>query len=498
MVTNTGTSKDIEIGCAGGTGTLTINGGTLTQSGGSIRIGGSNDTPNSSGELVMDGGTVNLSSNTTVIGGYNGNSGTVTMTNGAAYNQTAGSNFYLGYNGTGTAKVTMVGDSTVNANKTTISSAVPFRVGNQCTASLEIGNYSVLKASDYITLGGGNSATGNGTIKMTDDARIEISGSRSILVGEFGTGTIDMSGTSAIVSSTADMEVGKRRNATGTLNMTGSSSIALTGRTLYLGYGGRGTLVMNEPTLNVAAAGLRVGTSGVETVGTDEFAGNGTFTLNSGTAAFSSGVIGVAATYGTATVADATIAPNTVGNLSVNGGNFSITDAADFVVGGTLGRLTANSQTVTGSNHQGTFNMSTGTVTTAASKGFVVGGTLGIHSKDSDSTIGSNNVGSFEMTGGTFSVGASSTLLVGGTYKNRATSTVTGTGNQGTFQLDGGTFNVGDAGKMYMGYSGDATVTVNDGYLTPRRTIRRLMRRQSTPIAAGNSVRISYGIKREG
>jgi autotransporter-associated beta strand protein len=30
--------------------------------------------------------------------------------------------------------------------------------------------------------------------------------------------------------------------------------------------------------------------------------------------------------------------------------------------------------------------------------------------------------------------------------------------------LDGGTFTVGDAGKIYLGYSGDATVTVNDGY----------------------------------
>jgi autotransporter-associated beta strand protein len=468
-VTNTGTSKDIEIGCAGGTGTLTINGGTLTQSGGSIRIGGSNDTPNSSGELVMDGGTVNLSSNTTVIGGYNGNSGTVTMTNGAAYNQTAGSNFYLGYNGTGTAKVTMVGDSAVNANKTTISSAVPFRVGNQCTASLEIGKYSVLKASSYITLGGGNSGTGNGTIKMTDDAQIGMSGSRSILVGEFGTGTIDMSGTSSIAIAdgatyTGDLEVGKRKNATGYLLMSDSAAINLPGRNVFLGYGGTGSLTMNESTLGLTAAGLRVGTSYVETAGTDEYRGDGTFTLNSGTAAFSSGVIGVAATYGTATVADATIAPNTVGNLSVNGGNFSITDAADFVVGGTLGRLTANSQTVTGSNHQGTFNMSTGTVTTAASKGFVVGGTLGIHSNNSNATTGSNNVGSFEMTGGTFSVGASSTLLVGGTYKSRSGSTITGTGNQGTFQLDGGTFNVGDSASMFMGYSGDATVTVDGGH----------------------------------
>jgi autotransporter-associated beta strand protein len=108
--------------------------------------------------------------------------------------------------------------------------------------------------------------------------------------------------------------------------------------------------------------------------------------------------------------------------------------------------------------------MSTGTVTTAASKGFVVGGTLGIHSNNSNATTGSNNVGSFEMTGGTFSVGASSTLLVGGTYKSRSGSTITGTGNQGTFQLDGGTFNVGDSASMFMGYSGDATVTVDGGH----------------------------------
>jgi autotransporter-associated beta strand protein/T5SS/PEP-CTERM-associated repeat protein len=458
-----------------GTGKFTMTGGTVSLSNGtSFKVAAPLfDGDASAGTFIMSGGTFTVANGTagtnayTHIGARAGSVGIMEMSNGATYNHNSTSNCYIG-DGSGEGTLSMVGSAAGVTPVVTTTFNTPnaaFRLGNSAKGTLNMGQNAVLNASQYITFGGSN-ATGDATVNMTGNALINKAGTRSILAGELGgKATINMAGTSQILTSTANLEVGKNRNSQGTILMSDSANIALTGKTLYLGYGGTGNLTMTDSsTLNLTT--LQVATSYTDS-GT-LYNGNGTLTLGDGTVG-DNPTINIAAS-GTLNVGHAASA---TGSVIVNSGTLNIGGASvttNVGLAGGNGSITVNGGTIlTGAISSGKMNIGSG----AGSVGSVTvndGGTF--NTLATAMTVSAMNFG---VSGGTF------TWTQNGGYTVLPRVNTGGNGSNVTYNLNGGVFEVSQIRPASgITSAGTTVVNFNGGTIKARETTTQFLWRRET------------------
>ncbi|MFT3786425.1 MAG: hypothetical protein QM770_09695 [Tepidisphaeraceae bacterium] len=186
----------MQVGRLGGTGTLNLEGGTVTKSGGGNFYVGENANQNS--VLNMSGGALTINSGEFWLGNAGSSKGTMNLSGGTL---TVNSWLALGRNGTAQGVLNMTGGSIVkNANGTS-----RFVIGSGATA-----------------VGTLTQSAGSITSNLTS-------------VGESGSGTANLSGGTANLGGL----IVKDGGPSGTLNISGTAAVTAT--TVVMGNSGAGT-----------------------------------------------------------------------------------------------------------------------------------------------------------------------------------------------------------------------------------------------------------------
>ena len=362
-----------------GTGTLSVNGGSVTNANGYLGYNaGSVGTAtvstgtwaNSSTLYIGRSGTGTLNVNggsVTNANGYLGlNAGSVGTATVSSGTWTNSSNFGVAQGGTGTLNVTggYVSDSTgyigtlANSSGTaTVSSGTwansgDLTVGTSGTGTLNVTGGSVTDANGYIGYNAGS--VGTATVSSGTWAN-----SGSLYVGRSGTGTLTMTGGVVSVGGTVSTGTAStiNLNAGGTLQIgTGTTGGVLGVNSLT----NNGTLIFNRSD-DSAYAGIISGTGAVTKQG------GGTLTLDgansySGVTTISGGVIA----YGASNVlSDSTAVTVAGGGLDL--GSYTDTVTSFTITSGTLfgsGKLTAATYALLGGTVAG--NLGGGSLTVTA------------------------------------------------------------------------------------------------------------------------------------
>ena len=346
---------------SGGTGSVSMSGGSSIQFSGSVTGGSLTVGRSGTGSLVLDGASsVDVGNTRTVFVGRDpAGTGTLTVLGGSTI---SGGTFNIGGNGdtdaggTGTATITGPG-SRLQATGDSAFVAV----GRSATGNLVVSNLATLEAT---VLNVGRAIGGAGTM-VVNNATLALSGQRPDGIGagftvgnRGGTGTATISNGSHVAitnlgSGGASLNVGGtpiNPLGTGTLVVSGSQ-ITLTAApglaTARIGHDGTGTAILTGSTLDVGDGAVHIAALPGST---------GTMVLSAGSVV-TAGYVGVGATpagaggSGHLIVNDSTVNTGTFeigagGILSGNGGTIHAT--GDVIVGGTIspgnspGRLIIN------------------------------------------------------------------------------------------------------------------------------------------------------------
>jgi hypothetical protein len=206
-------ANDLNIGAAGGTGTVNLTAGTVNV-GGWLSIGRDepNATTNGTGNFNQTGGTLNNAGNTVVA--LPGTRGNLTMTGGT--NNTNGE-LWVGQ-GAGA-----VGVATVNAGTVTVNNWIA--VGREgSTGTLNVGGTGTVNkvGGGHITIGTGTGtgAGGNGTVNVSGNGTLTTNG--DFILGEnnaTAVGVVNQTGGLVKVAGTLDVQ----RSGIGTYNLSGGT-----------------------------------------------------------------------------------------------------------------------------------------------------------------------------------------------------------------------------------------------------------------------------------
>ena len=457
----------------GGTGTLTIeNGGVVSSFTGTI-----GEHTGSTGTVTVSGaGSKWSNSNALYVGTY-GN-GTLAIENGG---EVSSANAFIGYGPISTGTLNLLGSAA--SSRGVLETGYVAKVAGNTTLNL---NGGILRAtqdegdflrdfgaltigaegawfdtnSHSITIDGGTTFSGSGTLNKTGPGTLTLKGDSSTHTGntEVNGGTLAITSGGKLGGGTFGSSIGLIGNgvgSTGIVTVSGAGSKWTNANSLYVGGGGTGTLTIEnggEVSSLFGLIGNGVGSTGTVTVSgagskwtnTSSLSigslGTGGLTIdNAGQVSSTTGVIG----NGTASN----------GTVSVSGAGSKWTNANTLYVGhlGTGTLTLSDGGTVSAGNGSGTVilgNENTGTITigTAAGAAGAEAGTLEAASVEFWNGNGTLN---FNHTGETvFSAG----LLSNGTGTHAmnhlaGTTTLTGisSGFAGTTTILGGTLLVGDA-----------------------------------------------------
>lgn len=358
-----GTDAFLSVGRgAGATGSLTVNnGGAITAT--SMNIGRAGGT----GTLLVDGATLNFSGQftqnagaTSFTVGNRGGTGFATVTNGSQVNVTnlgaQGAGVFVGGTGLnplGTGTLTLSGGSQINI--TAASGLGIFSVAHDGT-----GTANIIQGST-VSLGDGNVHVGrlagsNGTLLVNGGSQVlagnfNIGGSSATVAGGVGSATVSGAGSELRASgATGTISVG-RFGGNGTLSVDTQAQVTGTVLNVGIGAGGIGTLGVNNGTINLSGqtatgqgASLNIGTGGG--TGTASITNGSTVTIsNAGSGGASINVGGSpAAALGTGSlvVANSTVTVSAApgqGAVRIGHdgtGTGTITNSTVNVVGGSL------------------------------------------------------------------------------------------------------------------------------------------------------------------
>ena len=343
--------------CLCSTGSLTIDGGSLTVNGfaqgvtveggtlsvingGTLQVG---DTTAANDLLVASNMIISGAGSSVTVNGFTGigifGPATLSITSGAVLNSQGGAEIDS-ILGTPTATVTgpgstwNVGGSGLSvgggstggpgvltvSNGAVVNSTTSTTIGDVADGSSNVvvtGAGSVLNASNSLAIGGPGCGCGPlvGTLTVADGGVVNSSGFTGIAQGStlnLGTGglagainTPAITNEGQIVANFADtLTLAAAISGTGTLSKAGAGTLILTGDNTY-----RGSTTVNGGTLSVNGS-----------------IANSTLTVNAG------GTIGGNGTIGNTTISGGTLAPgNSIGTLTVQG-NLVMTSAAAYIV----------------------------------------------------------------------------------------------------------------------------------------------------------------------
>ena len=459
---------EVELGTTGtiGSGTITLNGGTLTTTAAiqtltnAIAIGSSNGTVKTANALTLSG-TVSGSGALTKDG-----AGTVTL---------SGANTYTGTTTVSAGTLTLNGGSAIaDAGAVTVNSGATLTLSAGETIGSLTGSGSVTLGANTLTVAlSSGSATFSGAIGGTGG------------LTKTGTGTLTLSGTNTYSGATTVS--GGGLTVSGGSAISNSSAVAVdSGATLTLSanetigsLAGAGSVALGSYTLSTGASGASTTFSGVLS-GSGNLAkgGSGTLTLSgantyTGTTSISGGTLSVTdATNigsGTLTIDLGTLAITGTGASFANaitagtgGATISVSNTATLtgVVGGSgaLTKTGTGTLTLSGTNtYSGVTTVSTGTLAVSGASAIADTGAVTVSSGATLELGAAETIGSLS--------GAGSVTLGGHTL------TVNLSGGATTFSgAIGGTGGLTKTGTGTLTLSGANTytgaTTVSGGFLT--------------------------------
>ncbi|MBO4227924.1 autotransporter domain-containing protein [Bradyrhizobium neotropicale] len=469
-----------------GTGTLNIqNGAAVSNTFGLIGVNlGSN------GAVTVDGAGSSWTNSSTLQVGVVG-TGALTIRNSATV-RSDGGNIGAGSGASGTVTVDGTGSSWINT--------ADLSVGSSGTGTLTIQNGGAVSNSNgQIGLGPGSS----GTVTVTGSGS-SWTNTADLYVGSSGTGTLTIQNGGAVSSGGISYTsyLGYNSGSNGSVTVNGAGSSWTNGGLLFVGYGGAGTLMIQNGgavSSNLGYIGHNSGSNGTVTVDgsswTNHFdvrvglGGTGTLTIrNGGTVSNDFGIVGNdSGSNGTVTVTgtgsswtntrELYVGSSGAGTLTIrNGGAVNNLNGQIGYVAGSRGTVTVDGpgsswantgELNVGSSGTGTLNIQNGGTVTSnpgatrglASIGFSSGssGAVTVDGAGSSWTNGGllfvGNVGTGTLTiqnGGTVS------SLVGGglgyAAGSNGTATVTGAGSSWTNSF-----------ALFVGYGGTGTLTIQNG-----------------------------------
>ena len=475
---------------------------------GSVGVGG-----NAIGVLTVDSGSV-LTNNNSFIGNDSTGIGTVTVT-GTGSTWASEAFLQVGVSGDGTLNIESGGSvsstdsfiGTISGSNGTVTVTGPvssftssnsLSIGSGGTGTLIIETGSLVDGGTIVAIGSNDGGTG--TVNVTGSGSNLIS-SAEFKVGEFGTGTLNISD-GGTVGASGYTAIGQFSGGNGTVNLTGSGSSLTTTTSFFVGDAGTGVLNISD--------GSTVDTIGTTVVGLDSL-GNGTLSVTGTGSIFTANDnlgVGIEGT-GTIDISSGgsvdTVGSTVLGSLSggsgtvtVTGSGSSLTSSIDLLVGeegtGVLNISAGGSINTVGETVLGNQSGSSGTVTVTGSDSnltssveLLVGvngtGTLNIENGGSVNSLGlaaigdhSSGNGTVNVTGSGSSLTASASLFVGfdgtGTLNIEAGGSVETTGSTflGDFSGSSGTVNVSGSGSiltttdnLLVGSVNTGTLNIDDG-----------------------------------
>jgi uncharacterized protein with beta-barrel porin domain len=380
----------LAIGAEGGTGSYTLNSGSITLSGnGTYGLDIAGQTTGGSGTFTQTGGTMTVDAGVeTYIGTYG--TGTYTMSGGTA---TFGGDLYLSDSATGNGTFNQKSGTTMTVD------------GATYIGDLGSGTYTLSGGTGTFTgtIYDGYSGTSSSTITQTGGT---LNANAGMYVGDSATGTFTMSSGTATIEG---LTIGESNGITGTFTQTGGN-LRVDVDTI-IGDSGTGTMTLGGGTATFTS-GVTLGNSG------------GTATLN-----FS----GSNATFDSGIVVDAS------GTITQTGGTATVTGGIDLTATGSSYNLnggTLNVDTLTGAPGDGTFNFGGGTLQAS---------TVGALTDDLNGTVTGNST--LDATNNNITLGAAA---AGPTINGAGGFTVIG-GNDVTMYLSAdGTTNVSYTGATVI------------------------------------------------
>ena len=411
----------------------------FNEEGGAIIVG----ETGTGGILTIDnGGTVTTSGangahdGTILIGDQTGSSGTITLGNGgtgtALLTSTAvdGSNFYVGYGGSGTLNID-AGGSVSGFDGMNLG----VLAGGSGTVTVNAGS---LAAGGVMTVGD----AGTGTLTIENGATVTAT-SAYIASGAGANGSIaTVTGANSTWTLTGDLTVGS--NGNGSLTIANGGTVNVDGQ-LYLGDGtGGGTVTVNGGTLNGGEA--LIGTVG---------SGTSSLLIENG---------GVVSTPGPTFIGpDAFSSATSIGSVTVTGAGSSWSigsGPSDYLEIENLG-------TVTGLTVENGASLTTdetligGYVSSAGNNAVVVSG-AGTTWQSGVIVLGNVlNAGAGSGTG-TLSISAGAQVSAGGNV-DIGYSPDGGSGNTDTITVDGSGSKLTTTGNVRVGYYGTGLLTISNG-----------------------------------
>jgi fibronectin-binding autotransporter adhesin len=433
-------SNALNVGVSGN-GTLTLNNGTVSSVGGFI-----GSQVNSTGTVTVNGG--NWTNSAALLVGAQGN-GSLTLNNGTV----SSSQGFIGSFGNSTGTVTVNGGNWTNSGSLTLGLTA------NTTGTLNL-NGGVTTASQV------SEGTGNGTVTF-NGGTLRLTGNQTDLFDGFESGDVTLVGSGGTIDTQAfTVATGYALTGNGSLTKQGNGTLTLTGNNTYTG----DTLVRNG-TLAVNGGGSITHTSSRLFVGFQS-GDNATFTLSNGTISSEESLLGSSS--------------GAVGVANVSGGNW--TNTSVLIIGGSgngtlnlSNGIVSSSTTIVASGANGTGTVSltggvlqTGQVQEGNGTGTVTfnGGTLQLTGNQA-SLFSGFETGDVALTGpggGTidtqaFAVATALALTGNGSLTKQGNGTLTLTGNNtytGGTTVRNGTLAVNSSGSVTH-TSADLTVGLNSG-----------------------------------
>jgi fibronectin-binding autotransporter adhesin len=318
--------------------------------------------------------------------------------------------------------------------------------------SIGINGTSNAAASAAVEIADSAATSGLVTLSTTNTHPASWTIGGTLLLGEGGNGTINVSNGATLINTAGQTRIGSNAGATGTLTIDGVGSLwneQANSTPISVGRGGTGFLTITN--------GAVVETTGIV----------GNVSIGFGSGSTGTVTVGSASSPNLANPSTLTnIGGNQPGMLFVgDGGNGILTINRDGVVNGFFG-ATLGSQ----SGSQGTVTVNGGLldVTTGLPGNLIVGGSgLGTLTIENGGTVTSSFAGIAEQSG---SAGSSATVTgVGSTWNVAAGLNVGDAGTGSLSILAGGTVNIASGGQLnvggHFGTNGTGTVLVDNATL---------------------------------
>ncbi|RYD37048.1 MAG: hypothetical protein EOP87_04310, partial [Verrucomicrobiaceae bacterium] len=249
-----------------GNTSLTVTNATLTTASW-IAISPENGTTNRQAAVTFTNSTVTSNGGGISLGYANGLADYLTTSTLTFNNSTyTGNTGNFGESGGATATVNVNGTSAINFGQGNVG------MGGGAVTNMTVNDTATATFGDRLFIAQGGGSTG--TLNVQDSATVTVTGDHEMQIGIGGVGTLNQSGGS--VSAGGWMSIGRGTGGTGTLNLTGGTfTQSGTERFIHVGEYGAGTL-------NISGTGAFVALSAKGVLIADQPASSGVINLDGG------------------------------------------------------------------------------------------------------------------------------------------------------------------------------------------------------------------------